>query len=295
MKRWLNRGHLNRGGDRRYNDGYTIVETLIVLAVTAAMFSAILVLFRGRQARVEFSQAVRDYEAMLQNIVNDVSKGYFSSDGYKCEISGPDQSPTVTPDASGRTGTNGDCAFFGKVLMPDGQTNDIYPLIGLRIIPETGAENPGLVRGMKGVHNDALFTTAPDLLQKIPNTYQLSVKKIVAINSPSTDLRALVFTSFLDFNTSQGDGDNTVQFIAFREPFFDLADGKVLSSKYFMTSGGEYNLFSSSGELLSREGVMICLEGSNGQQAQISLGSKGSATEISTEIDTHPTSGDICA
>ena len=75
LKQYLNRG------------GYTIVEGLVVIAVTAAVFLSASLLFRGRQLQVQFDQSIKDFEATMRDIMNDVSTGYYPTSGLDCDIS----------------------------------------------------------------------------------------------------------------------------------------------------------------------------------------------------------------
>ncbi len=67
---------MNRGNR---STGYTIVETMIFLAVSSLMFISAMILINGRQSRAEFIQAVRVFEANLRDVANDVSTGYYAN------------------------------------------------------------------------------------------------------------------------------------------------------------------------------------------------------------------------
>ncbi len=115
--------------------GYTIVEVLIVLAVTTALFVAIAGTFSGQQGRTEFTQGARDMESRVRDILNDVSTGYYPKIGtYSCINS----SGTLTFSSSDSAqGENSGCIFIGRVLQFEvGGTNDeqyrIYSVAGLR-------------------------------------------------------------------------------------------------------------------------------------------------------------------
>lgn len=124
--------------------GYTIVETLIFLAVSAAMFVSVMLLVNGQQQRTEFVQAVRTFESEMQDIANDVSTGFAAypfSPGQSCKVNG---SGAVTIDASA-VGSQQRCIFVGRAIqfMPagaTGQTYKIYSIVGKQRVSAGGRE-----------------------------------------------------------------------------------------------------------------------------------------------------------
>lgn len=126
---------------RRYvrpASGYTIVEVIIFLAVSGMLFVSATTLISGQQRRTEFSNAVREFEIRLLDIVNDVETGYFPAGNYRC-TAGISSSPVVTAAATGAQGTNDTCIFAGKAVQfsPAGSEQDkgrfnIYSLAGRR-------------------------------------------------------------------------------------------------------------------------------------------------------------------
>lgn len=122
--------------------GYTIVEVLIFLAVSAALFASAILLINGRQNKVQFTNAVRDFESQLIDIANDVSNGYYrSTPNVRCDLSGPGGSPIVSP-TGGNQGSNIQCIFLGRVIKLGDNTSKeqytVYSLVGKR---QTAAGN----------------------------------------------------------------------------------------------------------------------------------------------------------
>lgn len=116
--------------------GYTIVEVLIFLAVSALLFGTTMAMLSGRQSRTQFSNSVRDFETKLLDVANDVANGYYQSPGdIKCTKSGTTVSIQPT---TGTLGTNKDCILVGRVVKlgmgPGGGSEKygIYSLVGLR-------------------------------------------------------------------------------------------------------------------------------------------------------------------
>jgi type II secretory pathway pseudopilin PulG len=57
--------------------GFTIVETLIVLAVTGVMFITTMTLVRGQIARYQYQSSMRQLQVLIQRQIGDVQSGYF--------------------------------------------------------------------------------------------------------------------------------------------------------------------------------------------------------------------------
>lgn len=139
-------GNMNRG---RRSGGYTIVETLIFLAISGALFMSAMTALSGRQGRTEFTNAAREFEIELQDMANDVATGYYANPqlnpGYiRCMDVGPTVVVTAT-SGSDRQGANRDCIFIGKTVQLgiSGATDqfNMIPIAGKRLtVPLIGQD-----------------------------------------------------------------------------------------------------------------------------------------------------------
>ncbi|HEU4914119.1 MAG TPA: type II secretion system protein [Candidatus Saccharimonadales bacterium] len=97
--------------------GFTIIETLVVLGVTAALFVAVVATLAGRQGRTQFSQSVQDVKSQIQQVINDVGSGFYpDTNNFTCTAGAA--GPNLTPGSS-RQGANTGCIFLGKVIQFD--------------------------------------------------------------------------------------------------------------------------------------------------------------------------------
>jgi hypothetical protein len=117
--------------------GYTIVEVMIFLGVTTALFAMVAVTFSGRQARTEFSVATREVESRLQDIANDVSTGFYNNPGNFSCGTGSGQ-PRIAAAVNNAQGTNNDCIFIGRVAQFDLDVGarrqyNLYSVVGSRL------------------------------------------------------------------------------------------------------------------------------------------------------------------
>ena len=59
--------------------GYTILEVMIVMTVTGALFATTALLLSGKQAQSEATQSVRRLESELQLVASEVGNGYYQN------------------------------------------------------------------------------------------------------------------------------------------------------------------------------------------------------------------------
>jgi prepilin-type N-terminal cleavage/methylation domain-containing protein len=97
--------------------GFTIVEVMIVLAISGALFVATAILINGKQNQAGFNEAVQQVQSQIQQAMNEVASGYFpSSANFQCTAGngGPVSLSSIAPNGQG---TNAGCIFAGKVLQ----------------------------------------------------------------------------------------------------------------------------------------------------------------------------------
>lgn len=146
--------------------GFTIVETLIVLAVTGMILLAAIILISGRTGKTEFMTASNDLKQQLQQVMNETASGYFpNSSNFTC-TAGINTLPTLSNSTS-QQGTNGGCIFLGKVLQ-FGATDQpdqlvAYAIAGNRLQSGTNQEVTSLAQSYPvavapGASNNAALT-----------------------------------------------------------------------------------------------------------------------------------------
>lgn len=98
--------------------GFTIVETMIFLVITGILLVSALALFNGRISRTQFANSVRELDAQIRTVSNDVASGlYIDNQQFNCTAnSGTGPRLDNTPSTNGQ-GTNTDCVFLGKVIQ----------------------------------------------------------------------------------------------------------------------------------------------------------------------------------
>ena len=117
--------------------GFTIVETLIVLAVSGMLAISAISLVNGRQNKTQFQVAATSMKQQIEQLINETASGYYpSSNNFTCSSSSG--SVTISSGAGGQ-GTNSTCIFLGKAVAfgvgPTGADREsfiVYPLVGKR-------------------------------------------------------------------------------------------------------------------------------------------------------------------
>ena len=118
--------------------GFTIVETMIVLAVTGILFVSAVTIVSGRQGKTQFQQGINAVKTEIEQTVSDVQTGYYpNAQNFSCSLGagGALVITSTTPATSTEQGANKDCVFLGKVIQFKVQNEDnyaIYPIAGVR-------------------------------------------------------------------------------------------------------------------------------------------------------------------
>jgi prepilin-type N-terminal cleavage/methylation domain-containing protein len=95
--------------------GFTIIETMMVLAISAGLFVLIAATLAGRQNRTEFDQSIQDVKAQIQQAISQVGAGvYANTNNFTCSAGAG--APVITA-ATGNQGANSGCIFLGKVVQ----------------------------------------------------------------------------------------------------------------------------------------------------------------------------------
>jgi type II secretory pathway pseudopilin PulG len=115
---------------RRAGGGYTIVEVLIVLAISAAIFFIALGMFTGKNNSAQFTQAIQDLASKIQGYSNQVTSGVAPDLGtYICNVTGNGS----INFSSGGPGDSSACVFLGKALLVTQPTSiSAYSVVGTK-------------------------------------------------------------------------------------------------------------------------------------------------------------------
>lgn len=260
---------------RLTGEGYTITEVLIVLAVTSALFVAVALSMRGRQAAAEFNQAVRSYEAGIQNVISDVENGYYSNN-FLCQA-GVTGSPTF-PAGTPNPGANKGCVFAGKIVEPDTDETKILTLVARQFAPSSTSELASSIEQSDPV----VVPATKNVNQLIGHDYGLRVTRMVDLGSPTSQLQAFGYL----IRTS-GDARTGLTASSSGIELFGVGGSMSANSTEALVEA-----FPPAAFYRLNEGMLICMTGANGQDAAITLGVNNSPKSLVSVIG--PDEGGIC-
>lgn len=297
--------------ERGRGAGYTILETLIFLAVTAAMFASAMAFISGRQNRTEFASAVRDFETSINDIANDVSNGYYANitDGGQrlyCYVNGAgggSASIVIEGRSTDAQGANQGCIFIGKALQfrssaTDG--NERYTAISLvgkqykNGSPTYGDAENYADSGVKAIADAGPSDSTPDATNSLRIGGGATVGCVLYINAavpstyscatPNGMTRVDTVAFMTKFTASSFEEENRTGSTAVNllVPSSGLANG---SNRSLETVVNEVNGFNDTTPSNPSGGVHICLQsGGTNQHAWVVLGGKNSRFSASATI-----------
>jgi competence protein ComGC len=120
-----------KGG--RGTSGFTIVETLIVLAVTGFLLFVAIAAVQGRTSHTEFTQAINEVQSQVQEVVDNASDGYYiNNNDINCTAAGT--TITLKNSNPNAEGTNVGCTLLGNALQffSASGTYNTYAIVGLQ-------------------------------------------------------------------------------------------------------------------------------------------------------------------
>lgn len=278
----------------RLQAGYTIVEVMFFLIISAGLFGAAVVGISNQNQRTLFTNEVDRLQNRLQDALNDVSTGYYPSNlRLACEAT--DSGPVFPANASIiEQGTNQDCIFVGKAIQfrtQGGQTNYIsYTLVGNRLV--RGLDNDKQVSSIAEAMPKALGVFGRGgVLEDERLNAGLVINRVIAIKDPSAQISGIAVIS--DFGKTASLG-KTVTGTASRVSFGVVKETTMtMGNDAFVTKLEEpdmIDLFSTDPDSLASEGLILCLEeAGGGRRASITIGGNNQQLSLERTIDTWPT------
>jgi type II secretory pathway pseudopilin PulG len=270
----------------QHNDGYTIVEALIFLAISSALAVAILGGMSGQQRRTEFSQATREAESRINDIMNDFVTGFSPTPNQSCSASAAGGAP-ILGGAGTTQGANFGCTYIGKVIQfsPDGNPANykIFAIVGRQF--KAGG-------GIDPVEN--IIEAVPIVLTgNTENTtfaYGLELRNLtVDRGGLPEDIGAVGFFSSFSSFTSSATGDNLDSGQQFTTvipiPGTSLgqteAEAIAAIENIISYSGGNYSDLKDD---YVGQPVRICLTSGSGDQAVLEIGDNQGRTATKLTI-----------
>lgn len=272
---------MKSGGASR---GYTIVEVMIFLVITGALLASSVFVFSRQQRRTQFTQGVRELEAELSTVINEVSSGFYpSKNDFSCSAAGGGPVLTAAPNGQGE---NEDCIFMGKVIQ-FGESSDYnaYTVVGQR--QTSGGREVTTLD--KDSPNSALQTLVaasnsgdPDTKQEYELPWGITFTAVRDVDA-NTNIGAVGFIMSLGSYKSSGDpvsGSQTVE-------AFPLANTSQSSNINALKTATRDLEDSDS----NHDEIVLCLKNGEGdRRAAVIIGGNDRQLSISSVIDGVPES-----
>jgi hypothetical protein len=266
---------MNRGRQRSFSiGGYTVVETLIFLAVSSFIFISAVVLINGRQARAEFQSGVRNFESQLLDMANDVATGYYRSTGTtkKCDASGYFTGGDVP------LGMNENCIFIGTVIkLGSGGAagNEEFVQLTMAGLRKQGDDN---VASLSQAQPKVLDSGSGFESKPIGAGMRVACVGVGSDTCTPGDMQnaSIGFFTTFEGSTLSGDGGGAVQADLISYP-------TTLISESANSAATKINATNYASPTLNPR-VTICLLGGSNQYALMHLGGSSSGLAVTSEI-----------
>lgn len=268
--------------------GFTIVETLIFLAVSSVLLVSALTLVNGAQHRNEFTQAINDLDQQVNNVFNDVANGYYpNSSNFTCTKTGANVQIAASASPVPQ-GTNTDCVFLGKVIhFTSGDNFFVFSVAGLRQFSGPPVRE---VRTLDEASPTAIsFTNAAPSLPDVTNVQTLknglSVYKVKGL-AGGTFGSVGIFTTLANYNGSViRSGGTSLQIVPINNT--GLGDNQGWAATKINTRPWVSS---------SVDGVVVCIDsGSTDQHAVLTIGGGGRKTNTTLDIRDGDSAGDTAS
>jgi type II secretory pathway pseudopilin PulG len=285
--------------------GFTILEVMVVLAVTLIILGSAIIAISGRTQTAIFMQQVNEVQSQLQAIMNNVSTGTFSTQPIYCNVNSGNFSFSLTPVTD-----TGDCIYLGDALLFT-QSNQYF---GFEIFGAREAiSNSGNLSATYGDAQPTIPSTPPSMDELVTSTsldnelvptamkYMTTAGQAFSASTNNTDMVAFMYdpiasgtTGNLSSNTSSGAvGVNIIPVEDSAKPTdhqITTPSGALgyASSVVNVSSSGsnQYPLASTAASLENPAGgVGICFQSqSTNQSVLYTLGGSGRNTSIENQV-----------
>lgn len=276
--------------------GFTVIESMIFLSISSLVFISAIAGYSANQRTVQFNQGIRDTQAMIQDVINDVGSGFYSKPTQNChaDISNNNTSPDFSASIDQSAKSN--CVWLGKAVKFGlayvchfGQTADqcdrysVIPIVARRSISDSdGVKNPvktfaeanPIALGTCLTNGDASDSTPcaagryrPDMSSRGRTSGGIGVDRMfvrTATGSVSTEIGAIIFSTALQ--SSSANKINAIDVV--------WVPGNVGSSESNIVD----NIDASGSQpsdapfLNPQYGITVCIKGASGQRSAIVIG-----------------------
>lgn len=279
MKGAPRHGFAHQNLQKRFG-GFTIIEVMIVLSISAIMLIAAATIFSGRKGDTEFSQSMYDLQSKFQSYANEVSSEALPAfQQYTCMPSSTVDGtgrirPVLTPGSGNTTGQS--CIYLGQAvqIIPSSSTIYAYPIFGFRTVYSGASDTGNFPSTPDQANPEPAIDSSGNLLliDTYPVLNGLSVVSATLSGSQNEQDLLTIYSSLQNSNTS----GNEISTSVMEHTFSASNPGSQLKKciEGDSCSGTITDLGNTSWNLCITNGV---------KQAQLTI--KGVATGITTSLN----------
>ncbi|GAC1387775.1 MAG: hypothetical protein NVS1B7_2680 [Candidatus Saccharimonadales bacterium] len=266
--------------------GFTIIETLIFLAVAGGLFISAMALISGKQNKTEFFQAIHETDSRIQQIINNIGTGYYTNTNtFSCTDNAIANARPNISGGSNNQGTNVGCSFIGEVIQfsPNGIESDyvLYTVVGKQFTTKSNVKLP--VASISDAMPTAIYPhsfspSAPDASTKSILPYGLKVLK-AKFNKTNAIGGIGFFSSFVGYNSNNNlqSGEQNTDVIPIYPSQLGWSNSQMIQQVDSLGSGPL--------AINPLGGVTICFQsGSTSQYGVIVLSSSGGHVQTTLHI-----------
>ena len=267
------------------SSGFTIVETMIFLAVSSAILVSALGLVNGAQNKTQFTQGINDLSQQINDVMSTVSTGYNASQAnFTCSVTGTGAGTTLNfaggVSAQGTNGGSQGCIFIGRIMQfTSVAAISTYSVAGAQM---TQVVLPQPVTTMDDAHPTIIPASYIDDQSQVKDG--VTVTRICydkGAGCVSNKISAIGFFETLgnlDSSNNLSSGSQQVDTVAIKDSPSALPATTSPPALTSIMSTAGYKSYSN-----PANGITICLEGGSNQFAQITIGQSGRQTSTTVK------------
>ncbi len=280
-----------RGGSN--SRGYTIVESMIFLAVSGLMFVMAASFVSGKQAKSEFRHSMDEINSQVQQIINDVSNGFYpSTENFQC-TAGATGAPSIVGGTNVQ-GSNLGCTFIGKVIQfgvhgTNRSGYNVYSIAGRQYAPSPPAPAPRSL--LPTNFAEAIPTVVYNNSPLIDTTDRKQLKwlsQATRMRNGATDINGIgFFTTFGSYETSNTlkSGSQSVIFVPITGP---LGETELDMRNRIESATGVTDA-----NIDPNPDILVCFDGGNGQFGTLNIGG-GNGQRLTSRVQVYESLPTVC-
>ncbi len=286
--------------------GFTIIETMIFLTVSAVVFLGAIQQYSGQQRVVLANQGIRTLQSQLTSMANEVASSFTTNLGTDhCHAATDGSNGAVYFNSSGSD--NSDCIYLGKAFSfgaPSYCTNvnadtcgtyTTAPIVGRRLI-YVGAGDKGTDVATYGETKPVVPNLSPSLVETKTLLNGIGIRKAFIRNATGGNQAEIGGFAFILSLTGDGGSSGQTDLVALSEPFINNTAANTptaVAALVGVTPLTTISLATLITRINPQYGIALCLLSGDDQSTEITVGANNSPVDVQVvptgKIDTECT------